>query len=130
MKFFIYVGLNAKFLDLKEEAAEDRFHLTIMYAPMKATGRHYLGQAGTLGYGTDVEDVVYWKHVDLTVAVIRNTNNIQRRFDKYSKELGFEYEHEFIPHITLGSGDLTDKYAYLKGTDVDLSTEYMKIIEK
>lgn len=130
MSFFVYAGLQAKFLDLKEDVADDKFHLTLMYAPMKATSRFYFGNSGSLGYGSDVLDVVYWEHVDLTVALIKNTKNIQKRFDFYSNDLGLEYGYEFVPHVTLGSGDLTDEYGYLKNTPVDLSNEYMKFIEK
>ncbi len=130
MSLFIYAGLKARFLNLKEDVPSDKFHLTVMFAPLKATPRFYLDVAGILTHETEVIDVVYWAHVDLTVALVNNTSSIQHRFDTYSNDLGFEYDYDFVPHVTLGSGNITKKYSYLKNTDIDLFDEYIKIIEK
>lgn len=130
MAIILYAGLNAKFLDKKEKHPFDHFHLTLMYGELKATPRFYLGEHGMRGHGTNVEDIVYWEHVDLTVAIINHTKYLQDRFDFYSKELGIEYDYEFVPHVTLGKGNLVEEHAYLKGTDVDFSDEYIRFLEK
>lgn len=130
MSLFLYAGLKAKFLDFKTETEEDQFHLTLMFAPLKATPRFYLQDLGLKSYGCDVTDVVYWEHVGLTVALIKNKKTLQARFDMYSDDLGFVYDYEFVPHVTLGKGDLTSEYNYLIDTPVDLYGEYIKIVER
>lgn len=68
-----------------------------------------------------VIDVQYWEHVNLTVLILESDLINERR--NYYKDLGYSYDYEFIPHATVGRGNLVDEYrgkidkSYLVGNE-------------
>lgn len=72
-----------------------------------------------------ISDVVYWPHVDLTVLLV-DSEFAHDRYNYY-KENGYTYDHEFIPHITVGKGDVVEDFKRLIGFEFYLGEEYIRI---
>lgn len=82
-----------------------------------------LGVEHLMKFKCIVKEIVYWEHVGLTVALVDSPDS-HKRFEQL-KQLGFKYEHEFVPHITIGKGDLVEEHQALVGVKVFIVGEYM-----
>ena len=72
-----------------------------------------------------VMNVTYWKEADITVAIVDCKLAVQRH--EYYKNAGYGYDHEFIPHITLGKGNQVDKYSELLYKYFPVGEEYIRL---
>lgn len=72
-----------------------------------------------------VKDVVYWERANVTVALL-NVENILCA-QKYCESVGFSYDLEFVPHITLGKGDVADESKALVGNSFELVDCYIRM---
>lgn len=73
-----------------------------------------------------ISSIKYLPHGNVTVAVINSLEILEVHAQKMS--MGFNYDYDFIPHITLCRGDSSDKYDYLIGEQVKLKNEYAGFI--
>lgn len=72
-----------------------------------------------------VDSVVYWPKPNITVGLV-SSMFITNRFEYWQKN-GYTYDHEFIPHITLGSGDVVSEFSHLIGEALPVHSEYFRI---
>lgn len=75
-----------------------------------------------------VSNVVYWKDSNVTVALV--PSEAARIEYQLYKNLGLDYEYEFIPHVTLCPGNLVEEYKDLIGKEVHMGYTYIGFIEK
>ena len=98
-------------------------HITLCFCDANKSGKvstHH-------GHGiATVIDVVYWERVDLTVALVDCDLAIERH--EYYKANGYGYDHDFIPHITIGKGNLADEMLSLKGDKLVVGNEYVRTL--
>lgn len=84
----------------------DKAHLTLSFGDVKETQK--LSMKKLMSFfpcsGT-IKQVVYWPHVNLTVALIDSETLLEAQ--KYCESVGFGYDLDFLPHVTLGCSDLT-----------------------
>ena len=97
-------------------------HITLCFCEVKKSGKvstHY-------GHGEAIIiDVVYWPHVDLTVILVECSLANERH--EYYKSHGYDYDHEFIPHVTIGKGNLVEGNKWLKGDVLVVGNEYVRV---
>lgn len=88
--------------------ALDNKHVTLSFGDTKATKKLSFNELmrffPSQGY---VKDVVYWERADVTVALLNTENVLEAQ--RYCASVGFDYDLDFIPHITLGRGDLVSE---------------------
>ena len=72
-----------------------------------------------------VTDIEYWERVDLTVMLVDCPLAEERQ--KYYHDLGYTYDYEFIPHISLGKGDKVSEYSHFKGEKLIVGNEYARL---
>lgn len=99
-------------------------HVTLAYAPVQVTDKLDVDSLSHLGAGV-ICKVEYWAHVDLTVALIVSTPVLETQ--KALEHGGFGYDHEFIPHITIGKGDSVQQHKIAEGYSVGLHSPYIQI---
>lgn len=105
------------------EVLGTEWHITTMYAPLKPTGRITTDSSV---HTAKIIDVVYWEHVDLTVALVES----EFATSCYNKwvERGFDMEFDsYVPHITVGKGDQTETFHWMKGSNYQIGREYVRI---
>lgn len=72
-----------------------------------------------------VVSVEYWEEPNITVAVVES--EFVRERHEYYTENGYTYNHEFIPHFTLGSGDLIGQFGFIRDKEFAVGEEYFRI---
>ena len=104
----------------------DNKHVTLSFGDTKATDKLSFNELMRFfpcqGY---VKEVVYWERPDVTVALL-NTENILSA-QKYCQSVGFDYDLDFIPHITLGKGNLVDKFKEVEWQNFELVDCYIRL---
>ena len=122
-KFVTYIATRVK---SELEVMNDK-HITLAFADTQATSKLEVGSL-SLGVSGCITEVVYWSHVDLTVALVDSSLlcELQTRLSAG----GFKYDYEFLPHITLGKGDLTSENKNIEGNSIGFKTPYIQIKEK
>ncbi len=98
------------------------WHVTLCFAPCVKGAKIQTSQS--IGWARIVE-ITYWEHVDLTVLILKSDHVMKRH--NYYKEAGYLYGLEFIPHVTVGTGDLCHEYMGLIGEKLMLSNEYVRV---
>lgn len=98
------------------------WHITLCFCDAVKAGK--FSTASHTGMAT-VINVEYWSHVNLTVMTVECGMAIERH--EYYKSLGYTYDYDFVPHITIGSGDLTSEYIHFKGEKLKVGEEYARI---
>lgn len=73
-----------------------------------------------------IADVQYWELVGLTVLILESELAVAR--NKYFTDLGFKYDYEYIPHVTIAQGDCAEEYMSMVGNSVYLHDEYVRIV--
>lgn len=103
---------------------EDK-HLTLSFCDLKATSKFSMRTMMDLfpckGF---VVDVVYWSKPDVTVALVSCENIIAAQ--KYCEKAGFDYDHEFNPHVTLDYGDKREQFKHLIECEVKFDDVYLR----
>lgn len=100
-------------------------HITLAFTPLEH-GCKLPKVSTTERVGTcEVVEVKYWPEADVTVAIV--TSNLVDERHRYYMSNGYTYHKEFIPHITLGSGDLTASFGHLVGCSYYVGNEYFRI---
>lgn len=98
------------------------WHVTLCFAPCvrgkKVETSFHFG-------GATVLNVVYWEHCDLTVALVKCYLAEDRA--KYWAQRGYGYTLGFVPHFTLGKGNVVNKHQYLIGKTFTLGHEYCRV---
>lgn len=107
-------------------AGPSGLHLTLCFCDAKKAKK--IATSNSLSYDATIIAIEYWSNSNLTVAVISSVYANERH--KYYNDHGYGYDHEFIPHATLGKGDLTKKFAHLVNFKPVLGPEYVRIWEK
>lgn len=97
-------------------------HVTVCFCDAVKAGKFRTSTHA--GSGTIVK-VEYWEQCDLTVAIVDSNFAFDRH--EYYKLIGYGYDHEFIPHATLGSGNLVSEYSGMIGREIVLSGESARI---
>lgn len=97
-------------------------HITLCFCDTEKAGK--FSTFNGKGAAT-VVDVEYWEHVDITVLVV--DCQVAKIRHEYYKSLGYTYDHEFIPHITVGRGDVVSDFIHLKGDRFIVGSEYARI---
>jgi hypothetical protein len=113
-----YAGLHVTDFPVKD------LHVTTMFSDLVPTSRLYGGIESGLA---KVIDVQYWKEPDITVLKLKAPIAV-RHYNDYT-ELGFIYDHEYIPHATLCKGNQKNKYLGLIGEVMTLSDPYVRLFE-
>jgi len=100
-------------------------HLTLSFCDLKATSKFSMKTMMNLfpckGF---VVDVVYWSKPDVTVALVASENIIKAH--EYCQSVGFDYNHEFNPHITLDRGNKTEMFSHLICSEVEFDDVYLR----
>lgn len=76
-------------------------------------------------YEAEIVGVSYWKHVNLTVMLVKSEYASERH--KYYNDNGYTYDHVFIPHITVGGGDVVSEFKKHIGDVFYIGDEYIRI---
>ena len=97
-------------------------HITLSFCDVQKAGKFQTTDSSQLACVYAIE---YWGRVNLTVALV-DSPLAWERFEYWSG-LGYTYDLEFIPHITLGEGDLTKKYEHLIGEAMLIDGEYARL---
>lgn len=98
----LYIAVRA---EIKRH--DEDYHITLCHMSPKDTDKLSLNMKFN-SFHTRVTDVVYWADADVTVALIEPNDDMEQ-LKFYLQMQGFTYnDHEFIPHITLGRGDLVE----------------------
>lgn len=123
----LYIAVRA---EIKRH--EQDYHITLCHMSPKETDKLSLNMKFN-SFHTYVKDVVYWKDDNVTVALIEPNDDLEQ-LKFYLQMQGFTYnDHEFIPHITLGRGDLVEHHKQWDiGSPVFVSMKdgiYLKIKE-
>lgn len=124
MTVCFYTALEVQSLALQHLGVKNP-HITTSFTPVvgklpKMKSWHFLLPWDACQ--AKITEVQYWEEPDVTVAVVTAPSALahyQRMMD-----LGFVYELEYIPHITLCKGRGVDKYASLLGTYCDIIDVY------
>lgn len=103
-------------------------HITLSFLEMTETDKLFPGQI----FPSDkklsgfVSGIEYWKHKNLTVLLVESPD--LHIAQKQLSEVGFTYnQYDFLPHITIGAGDLTEQYSSMIGESVSFSDFYIRI---
>lgn len=107
---------------LSVEDHEIKGHITLCFCDARKAGKFSTSNAK--GAAT-VINVEYWDRVDLTVLTVDCKLAIERH--EYYTDLGYTYDYDFLPHITMGKGDLTNELMHLKGERLIVGSEYARI---
>ena len=97
-------------------------HLTTCFCDAERAGKFSTSEHVGCAIVTSVE---YWEHVDITVLVVDCEFAMKR--NQYFSDLGYGYDHKFIPHLTIGKGDLTSCFGFMVGEEMILGNEYARI---
>jgi len=113
-------------LSKSDLSALDNKHVTLSFSDTKATEKlsfnDLMGFFPCQGY---VKDVVYWERADVTVALLNVENILEAQ--NYCASVGFDYDLEFIPHITLGRGDLVSESRDVIWRSLELVDCYIRL---
>lgn len=112
-------------LEKGESNAFDKAHLTLSFGDVKETQKLSMKKLTSFFpcSGT-ITKVVYWPHVNLTVALIDSETILEAQ--KYCESVGFDYNLDFIPHVTLGASDLAIGMKNLEGKRVHFHDVYIR----
>ena len=100
------------------------YHITLSFCDVvPRMGKFTTSRISTF---VNVTDIVYWKDSDVTVALLGNTRVIMKR-KEYWESMGYTYDMEFIPHFTVGKGDVVKENTHLIGNDYDAGDEYARL---
>ena len=97
------------------------WHITLFFCDAEKLGKFRTSNKESV---CEIIDVQYWEHVDLTVLILKSDLINERH--NYYKSLGYGYDYEFIPHATVGKGNLVDKYSGEIGTAYFIGNEYVR----
>lgn len=97
------------------------WHVTLFFCNAEKLGRIRTYDKESV---CEIVDVQYWERVDLTVLILKS-DLVNDRYEYY-KNLGYGYDYEFIPHATVGKGDLTSEYKNHIGTSYIIGNEYVR----
>lgn len=117
------VTINALHPELDEKA-----HVTLAFNDVSEVSKFPL-EFGSVYIISTVFEVVYWEQADVTVLLLSDLNGDVKDLQGYFESLGFTYNLEFIPHITVSKGDTVEHWSHMIGEDIDLSGVYLKIKE-
>jgi hypothetical protein len=102
-------------------------HITTMFSEFIGKGEFSTStQEGT----AKITDIVFWKEACVVVALIDCDLAVERY--NFFTSLGFHYDHQYKPHITLEYSkiDNSDSYKYLINKNILVGQEYFKPIYK
>lgn len=103
---------------------EDK-HLTLSFCDLKATNKFSMKTMMSLFPCKGIiVDVVYWPKPNVTVALISSENILKAH--EYCKSVGFDYDHDFNPHITLDRGNKTEMFNHLIYSEVGFDDVYLR----
>ena len=122
MSAFVYTALKTK----SREHKELNGHITTSFMAVKGK----MPKLSTC-VNESVATVVDIKHLvggDVTVAVVDCHLANSRR--SHFESIGLSYDYEFIPHITICSGNCVDDYQHLVGEFAYCGDEYIGFIVK
>jgi len=103
------------------EVLGTEWHVTLCFCDAEKLGKFRTSSKEKAGIVVGVE---YWERVDLTVLIIRSSFANERH--GYYKSLGYTYAYDFIPHATVGKGDLVNQYLSYIGRKIVLGNEYAR----
>ena len=98
------------------------YHVTLCFCPTVKAGKF---RTTNCTDKAKILSVQYWERVNLTVMVLES-DLINARHEYY-KKLGYTYAYEFIPHATIGSGDLVSENTSIIGSTLEVGNEYARI---
>jgi hypothetical protein len=97
-------------------------HITLCFCDAKKGGK--FSTSPVKGIAT-VIDAEYWEKPDLTVLLIDCKFAVERH--EYYKSIGYTYDYEFIPHISVSKGNLVGEFKAMKGEILSVGNEYARI---
>lgn len=102
-------------------------HVTTMFSEFTGKGKFSTSTEFEL---VPIKDIVFWKDAGVVVAIVES-GLAEYLHSKYT-EMGYEYDYEFIPHMTLEKTniDTSEKYKHLIGQQIKLGEEYFKPMYK
>lgn len=103
----------------------DNAHLTLSFGDTKETQKLSMKKLLSFFPCTgNVIDIVYWPNVNLTVALIDSPEILDAQ--KYCESVGFNYDLDFLPHVTLCKEDLSNDLKHLKGKKIHFHDVYIR----
>lgn len=130
MTIKIYCAINASIKNKLSHETVFSGHITLAFCEPKETDKLFPGQifsVDNIPSGT-ISEIKYWPHNNLSVIMINSPELIEAQ-NKLSA-IGFTYnQYDFIPHITIGPGDMTKskQYSDLHNCYVEFSDFYIRI---
>lgn len=104
------------------EVFDTPYHITVCFAACKKGKK----VTTSTDWGTCVVTAVeYWAHCDLTVALV--TSEFCDIRAKYWEDNGYWYTLGYLPHFTLGKGDLREQYSDLVDNVYTVGNEYCRV---
>lgn len=120
----IYIAVKVKSEIEKLNAG----HLTLAFQNINETSKLEITDLNNCFPANGVvKDIVYWEKSNVTVALIENKEGNLYKAKKLCESAGFNYDMEFIPHVTLGRNNLINEHLNLKGEEVSFSTPYIRL---
>ncbi len=107
---------------LKVEDHQVEGHITLCFC--EANKGDKFSTSGAKGIAT-VINVEYWDWVDITVLTVDCKLAVERH--EYYSSLGYTYDYEFLPHISMSKGDTTKELMHLKGEKLIVGSEYARL---
>ena len=101
-------------------------HVTTSFTPLNGDTPKLKTQ-NTRAEVAYVSRVEYFPKADVTVALVES-ETAWEDYDYYQR-IGFTYDHEFRPHITLRKGDCVKEYEHLAGELVVMGEAYIGFLE-
>ncbi|VTP12626.1 hypothetical protein PUATCC27989T_00438 [Phytobacter ursingii] len=99
-------------------------HLTICYMQVSPTSKLDVNYIMPSSAEAEVSSIEYWEGVNLTVAIIKSKEAHEAY--KSVSDAGFTYDLEFIPHVTIGSGDIVADCVHLVGKSLTVGNPYIR----
>lgn len=102
-------------------------HVTLAFDKVNETKKLNMGLLNEVlkNKSAIIKEVVYWEAPDLTVALLDSASILEAH--EFCKQLGFKYDLEFIPHVTLAKGDVVKDFAFLTNVEVKTNDTYLRI---
>ncbi len=102
---------------------EGGYHITLCFCEAdKLLGKIKTWQGSDIALVTGVE---YWKKANVTVLKVDCELAFKRH--GYYKHLGYGYDHEYSPHITVSRGNHVDNFNHLIGQALAITGEYFRV---
>ncbi|WP_211837976.1 hypothetical protein [Proteus terrae] len=117
----LYVAVSTR----SNDRELDNKHVTLCYMKAEETKKLYINDIFPEKEVGEVVDVVYWERVNLTVAIVKCEQIVTA--NKFLDDAGFKYGYEFIPHVTICTGDESFNLKRLIGMYLILEKPYVRL---